>query len=332
MAKSARNTWDELRRAGRGDGMLEVPSRSTNVETGFGPARLGIGPKGEPRLLVPCSRSKSGDQFQSSSKLQVGIVDYQVDGHRVPFIDLMCRDVNLVPVFSELVEEVLERLKIGNTPIEAAKGTIRDFRELLLDAHNEEILTSKITGLIGELYMLHQLLLISPNITRSWVGSFNLRHDFRFNLRAMEIKTSTRSDTQKATIHGIEQLLEPAGGTLCLVHIRIERDDRGELTVQNLVKNIFETGADKVYVNEGLLKLGCSDPTDQKWNRIAFSLQGIAAYRVEDTFSRIVPTCFPKQSLPLGVSNISYDIDLQLNDTQLMSAEELDKWMRLFCQ
>lgn len=53
MNKRAIDRWRLLKISGKGDGILEVPSIDSGVETGFGTARYAIGAQGQPRLLVP---------------------------------------------------------------------------------------------------------------------------------------------------------------------------------------------------------------------------------------------------------------------------------------
>ena len=122
--------WAEIRNSGQGDGILEVPSRTTGVTTGYGEVRLAIGPLGEPRLLIPVGRP-AGGTTAASHNLYLARSSFRSGGKLEHFIDIILRNPHLGRVFSDLVEEILKRLKSGEGPETAVHGTIQDFRSLL---------------------------------------------------------------------------------------------------------------------------------------------------------------------------------------------------------
>src|SRR6056297_3374486 len=132
MPDGATEFWGRLRSTGTGDGRLEVPSLSTKVETGYGPALYAVGPAGEPRLLVPYGSGSPPKDLGSGPNLFAGISVFKIEGRSVPFIDVMVSDRKLDNVFAELVGEILVRLGDGQPPAKAVSGTILDFSTLLL--------------------------------------------------------------------------------------------------------------------------------------------------------------------------------------------------------
>jgi hypothetical protein len=330
MVEDPSEGWKALRQSGKGDGTLEVPSRTTGVETGFGPARYAIGARGEPRLLIPCFAGSQKRNLGATPKLDVSVTRYMLAGKQAPFIDVMCSDRNLDSVFTELVREILARLASGSSPEDATEGTISDFRELLIADARGEASRAAIVGLLGELHILKKLSRKEHDAVRAWTGPFELRHDFRRMLLALEVKTSSRSDATRIVISGSDQLLPPAGGRLALVHLRIEQADAGELCVEAAFDELTSMGADHALLLRGLSELGCADPRDSSWNRLSFSIQGCDAYRVEDGFPRIVPDHFPDARFPDGISRLEYEVDLGHAGDFRMTDAEFDDYLGEF--
>lgn len=323
MAERPIERWQRLRNSGDGDGAIEVPSLSSGVESGFGPVRFAIGPEGQPRLMVPCGPGALLKGDASSSKLAATMSRYDVDGRKVLFIDVMCIDRSLDAVFAELADEIVHRIAGGSGSVAAVEGTIADFRDLLRDTGRQEIPDQQIVGLIGELVVLRSLVGMSPEAIGAWTGPYEQRHDFRRREHAIEVKTSSRSGATAVSISSCEQLSEPAGGTLVLVHVNVERADHGELSVSALSSDIVKRGVSGLALGKALAAMGCRDPDAPEWNRVSYALERITGYRVESGFPRIVPMLFPDGGLPDGIESIVYSIDLQAAKSFLLSDADL---------
>lgn len=310
MPDGAREFWDQLRATGAGDGKLEVPSLSTQVETGYGWALYAVGPDGEPRLLVPFGVGSVPKDLGSGSNLFAGVSVFKIDGRSVSFLDVMVTDRKLDNVFAELVGEILVRLSDGQAPAKAVSGTISDFRTLLLGQGRKEPSLIELMGLVGELVIAKRLIDLKPGAIAAWTGPFGQRHDFRSGDNALEVKTSGRSDTGRLAINGFHQLHPPEGGTLLLAHVRLERADEGSLSVSSLCSAILEAGAQRENLIAALSKIGCEEPFGEQWNGTRFSYEGLDIYRVDKGFPRLTPDEFVEGALPRGVATVSYEIDL----------------------
>jgi hypothetical protein len=240
------------------------------------------------------------------------------------FIDIMNTDRGLDPVFAEIADEILHRISNSTAPLGAVEGTIADFRELLREAGDQSVADSKIYGLIGELVVLRNLAQITPAAVEAWTGPYDQRHDFRRRKNALEVKTSSRADATTISISSCEQLSEPVGGSLTLVHLRVERADKGDLFVAGLVSDILACGVAKMSLEKGLAAVGCLNPSSPEWNRIRCDLEGLAAYRVGPGFPRITAAQFPKEQLPEGIKSIVYTIDLRAAQRFLMRDRDRD--------
>ncbi len=310
MTEGATEFWGRLRSTGTGDGKLEVPSLSTQVETGYGPALYAVGPAGEPRLLVPFGSGSAPKDLGSGPNLFAGVSMFKIDGRSVSFLDVVVSDRKLDNVFAELVGEILIRLREGQAPVRAVSGTISDFRTLLLGQGRKNPSMGELMGLVGELGILKRLVDLKPSAIAAWTGPFGQRHDFRSGDDALEVKTSGRSDSGRLAINGFHQLHAPEGGTLLLAHIRLERADEGSLSVSGLCTDILEAGAQRENLIAALSEIGCDEPFGEKWNATRFSFEGLDIYRVNKGFPRLTPDEFIEGALPAGVATLSYEIDL----------------------
>lgn len=306
---SATTSWNRLRKKIR-DEAGEVPTVPSEIETGYGPVRFAIGPQGEPRLLVPCGQgtrlTESGAQ-----NLRVVLSRLQFEGVSTLFVDLTCLNASLESVFAELSNEIIKRLRAGMPPASAVAGGIGDFRDLLRDVPQAAVSVEAIGGLIGELLVLRRLCTEDLDAVKSWTGPISQRHDFRRGADAMEVKTSLRSDARSVTVHGIDQLSAPAGGSLTLFHVRIERSDEGALSIEQLVTELISMGVDRVPLDAALRALSCEDPAASDWNRVTFDLEGMTAYAVTPGFPAITRDRFD-DGVPPGLSNVRYDVNLDL--------------------
>lgn len=321
---SLEREWAEIRAAGHGDGILEVPSRATAVTTGYGQVRIAIGPRGEPRLLVPVGRPASGSTTAGSHNLQLARSSFRSGGRLEHFIDMTLRNPRLTRVFTELVEEILTRLENGQGPETSVHGTIDDFRNLLARTPEGEVPLSRLGGLVGELVILERLTSERPAALDGWTGPTGHRHDFRRRDIAIEVKTSLRSDASCVTIHGPEQLLPPSNGDLHLAHVRLERVDGGTHSVAALHRAVVGHGVDEVILDDRLEEFGCSDAQADEWNAASFMLEGIDIYTVATGFPSITPASFPSGALPLGVVALSYEIDLTTARAHLLDQAHVD--------
>jgi hypothetical protein len=246
----------------------------------------------------------------SNPSLVVRLVRYHTDQSTALYVDLTLQERRLESVFNELVVEILARLVRGEAPQVAVNGVIRDFRELLSARSGGMAPYRTIVGLLGELLVLERLLSYSSDAVATWRGPHEQRHDFRHGSRAIEVKTSTRSDSSRIAVSGLDQLAAPAGGSLLLVHVRLEPAARGTVSVGGLVDRILAKGGNKDQLDAGLEKLGCSVPVPEEWQESSFELEGLDLYLVEASFPRLVASDLVSQKLSAGVEGIEYRVDL----------------------
>jgi hypothetical protein len=326
--KQAQEKWDDLRLSGKGDGSLEIPSKAGDVDTGYGPVRYALGPQKEPRLLVPCGNKVLKVEGDATDKLSIAIVNYKVGNKSQPFIDLLCLDQGLTAVFGELVDEIIKRIGAGENPAAAVGGAIGDFRKLLTVTFPEHISRQIVIGLLGELYVLRTIAQLGNVDSQIWLGPWEQRHDFRQLDKAVEVKTTSRSDKTEVHINGIDQLKPPAGGELVLVQVKMEQAASGSIFLSGLVEDLENSGVDKHRIVEGILLSGCKDPNDSEWNRYRFEIQDISAWQVREGFPRITSEEIKSESVPAGIDKLTYQVDLSVAESFKLNEHEFDGFLK----
>ncbi|MFT6772378.1 MAG: hypothetical protein ACJA1L_000082 [Paracoccaceae bacterium] len=316
--------WSALRAGGREDTGLEIPTLPAGAETDHGPVRLALGPEGEPRLLLPLAPHARKPDLPSAPALKITDTRYRLAGKTLRFLDMSCTTRELEPVFSDLADAILGRVREGMDGGAAAASALREFRALLIGARVREVPDHVICGLVGELFALERLIRIDTTAGALWRGPHGERHDFRGGSHALEVKTSMRASRDVVRISDLDQLAEPDGGTLHLLHLGLEPVVGGALSVGRLHADLVALGCDAQVLAVGLATVGCEDPLSPDWNRLAFIREREMLYDVRPGFPRIVPGDLAGGAAPQGVSEIEYDVDLAAATDFVVPAEAFD--------
>lgn len=330
MTFPAEESWARLRADPRISTTPDVPSIEGGVATPVSAVRYALGADGEARLLIPLA---PGEPFPDVDAPGLSLLDtmLRVQGP-VRFLDITCRDPDLERVFATVCEGMLARLADGDRPGRAVIDVIRETRELLLRGLIREIALETALGLAGELLVLIDLLRLAPGAWRAWVGPTPAaRHDFRAGARALEVKTSLRAQTQTVEISAIDQLVEPDGGSLRLVHVILERDGAGPVSVDSLAEQALRLADDPAGLQARLAEAGFEPVLASLWAEHRFAFLGREAYRVEDGFPRLTPSNFRERELPLGVSRFRYRVDLAQARAFRLAQEAQTDMLREFC-
>ena len=284
----------------------------TDVSTAAGPVRLAVGANGEPRLLLPLARRETPASVDAGRAVSVSVSSFSYKGIRLRFLDLVCVREDLEPVFAEVVDEILERIGSGDGCTDAARSTIRDFRALLTRARATDVGVGRVAGLVAELLVLNRLLKRSPSAWRAWRGPEGDRHDFRAGDTSLEVKASLRAGTSGVTINGLDQLEAPTGGTLHLLHLVLEPVTDGILSMASLARSVMSKVPEPARIETLLAAAGCEDALAEEWNRHKFRRESEQLYEIRAGFPRLTRTMLKDNSVPFGVHDVSYTIDLSV--------------------
>lgn len=264
-------------------------------------------------LLISCSTGPDQRGVWRSATVSLSRINLRGNDKATrTWLDLHCRRPELECVFVRLAVAVAERL-LGSTEdqvLERAIAALDEWSDLLGNSHLSE---ESITGLVGELVVLERL--GSINVSRAveaWQGPLGGRHDFRRGPYAIEVKTTTRRVGNFVQIHGVQQLLEPEGGDLHLVFVRLERVPAGRLSIAKIATRLKALGMPETELRNVLADHGVSDLGSEAAT-MTFDLCELTLYPITEFFPRIVPATFVGGSTPAGVLDVAYGIDLSGN-------------------
>lgn len=299
--------WTSLRQGGGAmpDG---VPVSTLGITTGHGPAALALDGEGHAQLLLPVAAGTRRPSLDTPPALEVMATSLTGEGQRRAYLVLTCVDRRLDRPFADLVEAVLTRIVSGEPVTDSLVRAIRELGALFAGRPPAAVDDRIIRGLVAELVVLRRLAERHPGAPALWFGPVPERHDFRGGAHAIEVKSATRR-TGRVTISSADQLEAPAGGTLQLWRVALERTEGGAATVSALVNAIEQAAGRSDALRTGLAALGCADPHSGDWNRLSFNCEAIDAWTVEPGFPRIVPSAFATGVVPAGIHALSYELD-----------------------
>lgn len=310
-ADAVETAWLNLSRS-VADSDFPVATVKLELDSGYGPVRLGVGSDGAPQLLVPTAIGRRLGDSLSGRAVRVANVQYVTDGRKQDFIEIRSTQQHLAAVFHRLVDEILRRLAGGTAPEQAVTRAIAELRDLLRREvpHSAEF----IVGLYGELTLLIALLERNRSAASIWTGPLYQRQDFAGLSICAEVKTSVRRNAEVVSISSLDQLDPPSDGRrLVLVHYSVERTGAGGQSIRGLLESAYQLADDPAVLDSALSDTDVSDwRSDSQLDSERFGVARKHLYRVEDGFPRLGYSAFVGGGPPSGVKNITYDLDLSV--------------------
>jgi hypothetical protein len=301
---------------------LAAPSRCPDVFIAVDMARrryvLVRVPEGEPATLSE----------RTSKGIAVQTVEMSLDGAGKTdvFVEVACLEpagyAALDVVTGELVGALLGGATIGR--VRLVQSVLAKWRRFWSGVPQNLLRKEELLGLFGEVWFLYRWLLpaLGPSgATAMWRGPNGARHDFEAPGLAIEVKTSGKLDASHQ-IHGLEQLLEPAGGVLLFFSLVVREEAGGAESLPRLVSDVRTAltvdQAQLVLFESMLLAAGYEDAHAPEYEKVKLRIRGQGLYRVSEGFPRMVPGSL-RGELPVGVSNVAYDIRLEAAGAWLLS-------------
>lgn len=195
--------------------------------------------------------------------------------------------------------------------------------EALFKRNNSSVLTPiEQQGLYGELYFLKRLLTKHKcnicNTLQLWVGADKSMRDFQGDGWAIEVKTSSANNCQKAIVNGERQLDETHLNNLYLFHLSVEVSRENGQSLCDMIDEIYESligNASAIAVfNAKLFEAGYSDCQKYIYESRCYKIRSEHFYDIRGDFPRI-----KENDLRNGVSDIKYTISLSMCDDYLVS-------------
>lgn len=264
-------------------------------------------------LLEPidlCERSTKG--------ISLLTVEMKLDnGAYANFIDVVCLESHGHAALDIILFEIAAALDSGASidRISLVKNVVGKWRRFWSGVNPGLLSKEEQIGLFGELWFLQNWLGPSvgyPLAVRAWRGPLGSRHDFEATRVGIEIKTCSRLDVVHS-IHGVEQLVEPVGGTLFLMSLAV-RDEASSTdslvslitSIRNLLENDYEALS---HFDSCIYSAGYSDELDAEYAKLRLRVRSEELYRVAPGFPRIVPESFC-EALPPSITAIQYELSL----------------------
>lgn len=271
------------------------------------PCRVAIDGTNARHLLVP-----TGDEDMSvdprPAVLGTVVRKLSFGGPAVAYVDVSCAESDLFPEFDEVVIDVLEAVASARRPASAAIDAIARWRRLFRSSLLRGLSRQAKLGLFAELTVLSSLVESDAGFpVDAWRGPLNEPHDFEAAVRCLEVKgLSAASDS--ILVHGLEQLNTHDGRPLDLVLLRVVEDPDGR-TVGDLVEQLRGTVAARADLRTRLSAAGWSDQPDRP-DLDTFAIEEVHRIVVGPDTPRVAPSSLVAGSLPDGVGDLSYHIDL----------------------
>lgn len=165
-------------------------------------------------------------------------------------------------------------------------------------------------GLVGELFTLLEIIkegVPVGTVVESWVGPLDGVQDFVLGTGALEVKSTLAPSGFSARIGSLAQLDDSVRQPLFLIGMRLSQDDIGHglpALVHAARESVKQEPAAACALDDRLIAGGYFDMHADRHTR-RFKLSATIVVRVSDGFPRLTAG-----SVPLGVSSVTYDIDL----------------------
>ena len=275
-------------------------------------------PHGEPETLS--ERTSKGIAVQTVAMKAGGSEEEST------FVEIACLEPTghaaLDIVTRELVEALVAGASIGR--VRLVQGVLAKWRRFWSGVQQSLLSREELLGLFGELWFLSRWLLPSVGCEKGiamWRGPSGARNDFEAPGLAIEAKTSSRLDGSHQ-INGLEQLLEPADGTLLLFSLVLREEASGAESLPGLVAEarailLHDVAAIDPFESM-LLAARYEDAHANEYAKVKLRVRGQALYRVVAGFPRMVPSSLA-QGVPAGVSDIGYNLRLDAAKAWLLS-------------
>jgi hypothetical protein len=280
------------------------------------------GPEGRPlcaiddvwrrHLLIGLAEGAAVADDRRSAGVQVSSHTLVDRDHLRRFVDLVCLKPHLNELFSVVVCEVLDSYSADpRDPARTCTRILERWRELIEHELTPQPGLDRQIGLYGELWHLRELARRTPTAVESWTGPLGSRHDFIGPSVALEVKASITRRGRFVEIHGPDQLDPPVGGELYLAAMKVERiaADHGERLI-DVVDELVRMAVDRRLLVDRLLRLGLRISDLERNDEPKFHLRESRVYAVRDPFPRITPGSFVGGSVPPGIINLNYQLDL----------------------
>lgn len=270
-------------------------------------------------------------RFLPQSKgFEVKIVAFPDDDEYQATIELILINSQYADIFDSLIDDISNHIilqKDEKSMVDSFLGRLIKWQQFL-DIHGSEGLSEeKQRGLYGELWCLRKYLISSIGLREalfSWAGPYKSNHDFEFENKAIEMKTTISKHQQKIIISSELQLDDNGLNVLFLVHLSLSEISGGGETLNEIIQYLrarcVEEGGPIILLEEGLFNYGYLDAHVEKYTHKGYVERSLNIFKIKDGFPRII-----ERDLMNGVGDVKYSVNIsecmhhQVNESIFMS-------------
>lgn len=247
-------------------------------------------------------------------------------------------DSDFKDLFNDLIISIFSRIKEISEPEKYTNQLIKHFykwAEFFEDKPNSKLSVEEIKGLWGELFILHEILSDSSEVSadfilESWKGPFDQSNDFVFDTKNMEVKTKDTSNSLIKISSEFQLEVEMKKG-LELIIISLKSDLLLGESLRDLVSKILKIIRDKLgdpfILYRALRQKSLSLDNLKEYNNYKFKAASKVIYDCSHkSFPKLV-----RSNIPVEITNLSYKIQtLALSEFIIEEKKYEDDYRRIF--
>ncbi len=177
----------------------------------------------------------------------------------------------------------------------------KEWKELLGNKSVDE----SVYDTLGELCALKWL--VNCREDAVWNGPCGASNDIETEKRFVEVKSTIVRDRREVTIHNHFQL-NPPDKPLYLVLCQFEEAVYNGISIESIIEEFEQLGYNTADLEEKLEQKGL--PIGRILRNKSYILHDMLLYKVDEKFPRITPEMFVGGVLPIGITKITYTVDL----------------------
>lgn len=237
-----------------------------------------------------------------------------VRDERGPLLVLSLEDRSQADLFTTVCADAISASEGSSQALSVFLDRLDAWRRFLRE-RSSGLSRQETVGLIGELFVLLELLPMDRTAADFWEASNDGLHDFSREGHALEVKASLGPSSQ-VRISTIDQLDTVDLRRLDLLHVRLIESPNGT-TLGNIISDIMmqlEEASRRTFEN-ALLRRGLMPDDTAARSSPRVEMRAIDAYHVGEGFPRL-----DRASVPHAVSEAQYALDIRALSGFLTSA------------
>lgn len=275
-------------------------------------------------VAIPISNDIQVNEDFSNARLITQTFFVQQKGISESFLTLIAPNTTDEKIFSSLCEQFVFPGAYGEFRNEIVSSPLKwwiDMKQLLGNKDSDEM----IYDTLGELVIYDYL--VRRDIAAKWAGPKGSSIDIETNDEMIEVKSSIVRSRKEVTIHGKSQLISPHNKKLFLCFCVFEMSSNTGISINDIVYNLANDGYDVTELNKLLEGKGFGLGKSSRDRK--FILWNVYKYTVDDSFPRIIDSSFVGGTIPEGISNIAYTVNLDglpcniIIDNESQKAEQI---------